>query len=131
MRISDWSSDVCSSDLCNFLGLAQTPDRLARNEISANLLLGSTLLTRLRRDSAGQRWGLYRAGAYRVAAHALRNEIGGNRFGHANNCRLGRSIHDTVRDSLDAGCGRRHIEDGITHMLEHAGPDRKSTSMNT
>src|SRR3546814_18188659 len=121
MRISDWSSDVCSSDLCNFLGLAQTPDRLARNEISANLLLGSTLLTRLRRDSAGQRWGLYRAGAYRVAAHALRNEIGGNRFGHANNCRLGRPLHETVRHSLAAGGGRRHIEIGSASVRERGG----------
>src|SRR3546814_4869061 len=41
MRISDWSSDVCSSDLLEFGGLARGPDLLGRNEVNAIVIIAA------------------------------------------------------------------------------------------
>src|SRR3546814_15497488 len=42
MRISDWSSDVCSSDLQSFLPNSDSTLRMARRKSSASAMLSST-----------------------------------------------------------------------------------------
>src|SRR3546814_8251345 len=57
MRISDWSSDVCSSDLCD--GIAHQPARLSLNRrnlnIARRLRHGALTSTRIERTEAAAR----------------------------------------------------------------------------
>src|SRR3546814_14913205 len=63
MRISDWSSDVCSSDLLAFLNQAPDkrtvpPDRVAvpasPNVLQAGAVIAAALITGIRSDLPGQ-----------------------------------------------------------------------------
>src|SRR3546814_1122447 len=46
MRISDWSSDVCSSDLSTIRVQFQTPGQAARNGVRCGLFRGSLVATK-------------------------------------------------------------------------------------
>src|SRR3546814_7702997 len=57
MRISDWSSDVCSSDLahCGFLAAQSTHSYLPRKSTTATHIQSADCATKTRRKEAGKR----------------------------------------------------------------------------
>src|SRR3546814_8998602 len=96
MRISDWSSDVCSSDLTELLVAAETA---AGARVTADrIFLIERLVSNLRVRRKNERLGEVERGlGHEVdhAADALRVEVGGLRLGHLD------AIEQLPRDDVE------------------------------
>src|SRR3546814_5045912 len=116
MRISDWSSDVCSSDLARLL--YQAPPALLTHQVHRTVF-----------DFAENACDIFPQHAHGYKLHAGKEQNDSDQGGPA----LHRiAIHKIGHDNEQAICKRQQGQ-ADAHQAEHAqGPgDRKSTRLNS
>src|SRR3546814_11203843 len=98
MRISDWSSDVCSSDLVRFAGAGQqTPGKACDRRVASGIGVGAAALLAQRGGEAADYSGDEEQEDHRHHIRRAVAEEGGIGFGYTERIVHGRSD----------GCGKR------------------------
>ena len=68
-----------------------------------------------------ERWRIDGARANGITANSLRDKVGSDGLGKADDCGLRCTIDKAIGYTLDRSSHRRHIDDGSTTPLEHSG----------
>src|ERR1700730_18515086 len=104
----------------DFLRGAEAAHRLAVDESLADLGLRLSRVFCERSDALIERRRLHRAGADRVGADALLDEIGGDRFGEADHGGFRRAVDVAERQAAHRRGDRRNVYDRGAAFCEHA-----------
>src|SRR6185437_14497552 len=102
-------------EMGDLLGGAEPAHRLAVDEGLAH-----RVGTALSLDAIVERRRLDGARGDRIAAYALLDEVGGDRFGEADDGSLGSAVDEAVGDAAHRGGARRDVDDrGATPARQH------------
>src|SRR5579885_3170997 len=108
----------------DLLRLAKPAHRLAIDKSLAYFIAGRSRRLRLGGDTLLERRGFDRAGTDRIAADALLDEIGGDRFGQSDYRGLGRAISIAIGHAADRGHRGGNIDDRAGSFRQHSRQKR-------